>query len=305
MPALAQTSDALTLGSNTPAQYSVSQLSRNPAAIYSTLSRERRWRELEEFASTAAQKDASDVTALRWLGVARFERDEPISALQALRSAQKLGLDTADLHLELGQIYYKLNQFTLFEQQMDTASHLDPRNGTPKYLLGFYRLSVKSDASGALELLQRAAALQPDDPKTLYELGYCLEASGRSAEAKEQYARALDLVQKSGQTFAWPSQGMARLLLNEDPEQAVRFATDAVRMEPREPTNHLTLAKAYERLGDLPKAVTEARLAADGNPTSASIRYLLFRLYRREGQSALAAHESAIFEKINAIYGPE
>ena len=272
---------------------------------YAALSRAKRWGELADLAQAALGKDAHDTDALYWQGVAHFELDDTLGALRALRGAQKLGCDTADLHIQLGQVYYRLNQFVLFEREMQVASKLDPLNGTPKYLLGFYRIAIKSDLSGALADLSEAARLQPNDPKVLYQLGYDLEMSGRSTEAKEHYKRAIVEVKAGKQSFAWPFQGMARLVLNEDPQAALQFARDAVLMTPGEPTNHLVLAKVYERLGDSAKAISEAQLAARGRPTDASTRYLLFRLYQRGGEKELASQELTMFDKINAIYGPE
>lgn len=275
------------------------------ATSYTALSRAKRWREVADVALEAIGKNPTDTTAFYWLGLSRLQLDDTPGALQALRSAQKLGLNTVDLHIQLGQVYYRMNQFLLFEQQMQIASQMDSQNGTPKYLLGFYRIAIRSDVSGALADLNEAAKLQGDDPKVLYQLGYCLEMSGRSSAAKESYARAIDLVAKSRQSFAWPWQGMARVLLNEDPQGALSFAQSAAAMTPGEPTNHLVLARVYDRLGSLSEAIHEARAAADESPTDASIRYLLFRLYRRAGDAVHAEQEIKMFNEINATYGPE
>ncbi len=274
-------------------------------ATFQTLSRARRWNDVRELAEAKVLRDSTDTEALFWLGTARFQLGDATGSLFTLRSAQKLGMDTAELHIALGQAYYKLNQYSLFEEQMRLASRMDPKNGTPMYLRGFYRLSVKSDAGGALPLLQEAAKLQPHDAKILYELGYCLETSGRASEAKVSYQEAIDVVSKNEQVFAWPLQGMSRLLLNEDPQEALQFAKEAVAMQPGEATNHLAVAKADDRLGDLPDAVHEAREAAAESPTIAGTRYLLYRLYRRQGEAVLAEQELRIFEEINATYGPE
>lgn len=272
---------------------------------YAVLSRTKRWGELANLAQTASGKDANDTGALYWLGVARLQLDDTSAALRALRGAQRLGCDTADLHIQLGQVYYRLNQFVLFKREMQIASKLDPTNGTAPYLLGFYRIAIESDLSGAFVDLSEAARLQGNDPKVLYQLGYDLEMSGRSGAAKDYYERAMAQVKASKQSFAWPFQGMARLFLNEDPPTALRYARDAVQMAPTESTNHLVLAKVYERLGDPLSAIREAKAAALGRPTDASTRYLLFRLYEHAGEKELAQRELTMFNKINAIYGPE
>lgn len=275
------------------------------ARSFEALAHQGEWGRVGELARATLASQPADTTSLYWLGAAQFQLGDTIGALRTLRAAQALGLTSAQIHLELGQVYYKLNQFVLFEQQMEQALHLPPQDGTAQYLLGFYRLSVRSDVGGALALLRQAADLRPDDVKTLYELGYCLELSGASAEAKDLYLRAIGLAASSRHPFGWPYQGLARLLLNDDPHRAVQFAADAVRLEPEEASNHLVLAKSYERLGDIPEAVKEAREAARRDPATASIRYLLFRLYRRQGELAQADRELKVYHEIDTIYGPE
>jgi len=88
--------------------------------------------------------------------------------------------------------------------------------------------------------------------KSLYQAGNCLEQLGRIGEARDRYTKAIALVEKSHDSFGWPYQGMARLLLDEKPEAASEFAKKAVSLQPDEYSNHAILSKVYERLGDLP-----------------------------------------------------
>ena len=240
-----------------------------------------------------------------WSGVARLQLRDFVGATRALRSAQKGGIQTAALHIELGHAYYGLHQYFLFEEQMRAASEADPKDSEPKYFLGLYHLTVLSDVGGALALFREAADLKPYDWKSVYQLGHCLELSGKPTEARQLYMQDIQLLEKNHEPFGWPYQGMARLLLDGDAQEALRYAKQAVEIEPGEYSNHETLAKAYERVANLQDAAAEGRAAAVESPNNASLRYFLFRLYRRIGDGASADRELATFKRLNAVYGTE
>jgi tetratricopeptide (TPR) repeat protein len=277
----------------------------NPPIEIVGLIQKKQWNEVVTLEEENFRKDPSNVSSVYWLGVARLQLRNFIGATQALRSAQRDALNTASLHLELGHAYYGLNQFVLFQQQMELASSLEPGNADPKYFVGLYRLTVLSDVSGALALFREATSLQPGDWKSLYQLGHCLELNGQRDEARQAYLRDIQLIEENHQEFGWPYQGMARLLIEENPEEALRFARKAVETEPGEYLNHFVLAKVQEKLGKQQDAIAEARAAVDQNPTDASLRYFLFRLYRSTGNVTSAKSELTTFEKLNEVYGSD
>ncbi len=287
---------------------SLSQSSALPAeagAKIANLARQKQWKDVAVLGQELALKSPYNPYGFYWLGTARFQLHDPIRAVQAFRVAERLGLDSSVLDEDLGLAYYDLNQFVLFEQQMRKAFLQDPRDYRPPYYLGLYRLTIKSDIDGALTEFDKAIQLQPDDWKSLYQEGNCLEKLGRSTEARQYYSRAISSVRGSDQPFGWPFQGMARLLLETDPQEAVGFAKKAVEVQPDEYSNHLVLARVYKRLGNLPLAIQEAKLAAVQNPEDAATRYLLFMLYRQAGEHHASEIELEMFKKLNSVYGPE
>src|SRR5205814_1588027 len=103
-----------------------------------------------------------------WLGVARFQLNDYIRSVQALRSAEKLGLGTASLHKALALAYYSLHQYYLFEKRMNQAAKLDPRDSEPLYYLGRYYESVVNNFGRALDFFDRAVQLSPKDVKGVF-----------------------------------------------------------------------------------------------------------------------------------------
>ncbi len=264
--------------------------------------RQKRWREVVARAVTLHATKPTDANIAYWLGIAELQLHQPIEAVLALRSAEKLGLHSALFHEGLGLAYYDLNQYFLFEKQMQQAAQQDPLDSKPDYYLGLYRLTIRSDLARALDLFAGAAKLDPNDWKSLYQEGNCLEQLGKLADARARYLESIHLVEKSGEHFGWPFQGMARLLLNDNPKDALDFATKAVNLEPNEPSNHLVLSATYQRLGKLSDAIEEAQLASKGNPTDATTTYALYKLYR-EARDPRAAEELKMFGDITKLYG--
>jgi tetratricopeptide (TPR) repeat protein len=250
-------------------------------AQFPELMRLNRWKEVATRAQDLHQKYQHDPRALYWLGMSRLQLHDPIQATQALRSAEILGLNTALFHEGLGLAYYDLNQFSLFGEQMAKSAQLDPGDSKPYYYLGLYQWTIRPDPKRALEQFEKAIDLQPEDWRSVYQAGNCLDQLGRLDQARERYLRAITLVEQQRVPFGWPYQGMGRLLLDENPRAAADFARRAISLEPAESSNHLLLEKAYERLGDVSQAIREARTAAAQNPTDSSAVYTLYKLYRR------------------------
>jgi tetratricopeptide (TPR) repeat protein len=269
------------------------------------LAQEKRWAEVVTAAHSLTISHPDDAKSFYWLGTAKLQLHDAANAIPPLRTAQKLGLDTSLLHESLGLAYYDLNQFVLFEQQMRQAADKDPKDFRPLYYLGLYQLTIQSDATGALAHFDQAIEIQPDDWKSLYEAGNCLEKLAKPAQAAIYYKRAITSIEMNHQRFGWPFQGMARLLLEHDPQQALQFATKAVEAEPDEYSNYVILAKVYKQLGRLPEAIHEAQTATSLSPNDASARYLLFLLLRDAGQREPAQNELRVFRQINTVYGTE
>jgi tetratricopeptide (TPR) repeat protein len=265
----------------------------------------KRWSELLTYSEGAVAANTRDARAQYWRGIANFQLRKPIAAVQSLRAAQLLGLDNAAMHEALGLAYYDLNQFILFEEQMKLASSRDARDSAPAYYLGLYRLSIQSDVKGALTYFRDAVRLNPSDPKSRYQLGYCLELAGDAAGARTAFLESIRLVEEKHQMFGWPYQGMARIEMNTAPAEAMTYAKKAVELEPNEPTHHFILAKIYEQDGKYRAGIEEASIAAEQQPNDAAARYLLFRMYKRSGDSEAADAQLKRFQAIQAAYGSE
>jgi len=75
-----------------------------------------------------------------------------------------------------------------------------------------------------------------------------------------------------------------------------------LKLEPEVEANHLVVAKIYESFGDFDAAIRECREASRLKPNDPAIRYVLMRLYKKKGDSAAAAEQLKLHEKLRAIY---
>ena len=301
------------LGQSTPQTqlYDISPGTNPPPAATSPASRlfalvtKQQWSEAGKLAQELAPQEPNDPAISYYLGLTRLHFQDPIGAIRALRTAERLGTDTAYVHQALGIAYYNVHQFILFQQQMERSMALAPADYKSYYYVGRYFESIRNDFLGALEYFAKATGLNPEHTESWYYEGFCLELSGRRAEARSAYETAIKSVKKRHERFSLPYQGIARLLAEEAPAQALEFSRRAVELEPNLDSNHVIMAKIYERLGRLSEAAKELQTAERLDPTNASPRFMLARIYSKVGNHEAAEAELAMFKKINQVYGPQ
>src|SRR5207247_11437551 len=87
-----------------------------------------------------------------------------------------------------------------------------------------------------------------------------------------------------------------------DRQPALQYGGQAGLLEPAVEANHLIVAKVYESRGDFDAAIRECLDAARLKPNDPAIRYVLVRLYKKKGDSADAAEQLKVHEKLRSIY---
>jgi tetratricopeptide (TPR) repeat protein len=278
---------------------------KNPAEQMESFAAQEQWRELECVASRWVQEHPEEAQAHYWVGVGRWQRDDHIGAIQALRRSQKLGLNTASFHKTLGLAYLGINQFLLFRRQMEKVIELTPQDPQPYFQLGRHFESVQNDFEQALHYYRKAFLLKPDDGRSLYYSGYCAEMLGKHEQARDAYESAVRLLAAKDDRFSWPCQRLARLLLNSDTERALEWARRAVGLEPELAANHYVLGMVYAQVKNLLQAVAEFREAVRLDPTDASAHYRLSRIFEEIGTPNEAEAARKMFERVRSAYGTQ
>jgi tetratricopeptide (TPR) repeat protein len=272
---------------------------------FTTLVKNRRWGEVVKVALRGLSENPGDPELHYWAGVARFHQSDFVEAVRSLRSAEKLGLDTGPFHEALGVTYYAIHQRALFLQQMEAAIRADPGDPMPYHYLGRYYEHDANDYARAISWFDKALQRNPRDFKSLHFRAFCLQMLGRDQEARAGYEHAIRQIEAGGETFSWPYQKLADLLIRTDPRSALEYAQKAVELDPALEANHLVVAKIYEGRGDLDAAIRECLEAARLKPNDPPVHYVLARLYRKKGDSAQAAEQLELHEKLRSIYVSE
>jgi Flp pilus assembly protein TadD len=103
--------------------------------------------------------------------------------------------DDAVAHYDLGYAYTALQKPADAQREYEKAIALDPKMAPAYQNLGVTLLPT--DSAAAIEPLQHAAELTPEDARTKWLLGIALEATKKDAQAIEQYQAAERLDAKS------------------------------------------------------------------------------------------------------------
>jgi len=103
--------------------------------------------------------------------------------------------DDAVVHYDLGYAYTALQKPAEAKSEYEKAIALDPKMAPAYQNLGV--TLIPTDPAAAIEPLQRAAELTPEDARTKWLLGIAFEATKKDAQAIEQYQAAEKLDAKN------------------------------------------------------------------------------------------------------------
>ncbi|MFY9803957.1 MAG: tetratricopeptide repeat protein [Candidatus Acidiferrales bacterium] len=178
--------------------------------------------------------------------------------------------DDAVVHYDLGYAYTALQRPADAKAEYEKAIALDPKMASAYQNLGL--TLIPTDPAAAIEPLQHAADLMPQDARTKWLLGVALEAAKKDVLAIEQYEAAAKLDPKSVDIrnslgFALLKNGRAA-----DAESAFR---QAIALQPSgqaasEAHRGLLQALLAEKKND--EAATELGLYLDAHPNDPAMR---------------------------------
>jgi protein O-GlcNAc transferase len=117
------------------------------------------------------------------------------SAAQDYRDYLAKKPDDAVVHYDLGYAYTALQKPVEAKSEYEKAVALDPKMAAAYQNLGV--TLIPTDPAAAIEPLQHAAELMPEDARTKWLLGIALEATKKDAQAVEQYQAAAKLDAKN------------------------------------------------------------------------------------------------------------
>jgi len=145
----------------------------------------------------------------------------------------------------------------------------------------------------AIQVLEQAAALEPESPQARNNLGIAYRKRGRFAEAIASCQEAIRLRPDFFQ--AHNTLGLAYVAAGR-PELAVEAYRRAIELRPRYARAQNNLALAFQELGELDRALEACRAAIANDPRLAEAHSNLGNLLRETGATseAIAAYQAAL-----------
>ena len=158
-----------------------------------------------------------------------------------------------------------------------------PNDAEGWYFLGRTKYTENRFAE-AVDAFQRCLKLDPRNPKAEDNLGLSYAGLGRREAAAAAYQQAITWQSGAALKNPGPYIDFGDLLLDENRDgEAVSYLLQAAEIAPRESRAHELLGKAYTRLDQLPKALTELEKAIELSPQNANLHCMLAPVYRKQG----------------------
>jgi Flp pilus assembly protein TadD len=178
--------------------------------------------------------------------------------------------DDAQAHFNLGFAYTAMKLPADARMEYEKAISLDPKMAVAYLNLGITLLGI--DPKAAVEPLQKAAELSPEDAHTRYFLGVALERDGKTAAAIEEYETAAKSDEKNIELQN--ALGHALLVAGRpvDAETTYRRALSLNPQGADQARTHVGLAEALVAQKKMEEAVAELDTYLQAQPNDAGAR---------------------------------
>jgi tetratricopeptide (TPR) repeat protein len=128
------------------------------------------------------------------LGLTYFQMKDYQQAKARLEDGIHQDPSNAELHFNLGTTYDKLDRFDEVVREMEQALELDPEHADALNYLGYSYADRSINVEEAVSLTQQAVKLKPHNGYYVDSLAWALYKVGRNEEALEMMQRAVALV---------------------------------------------------------------------------------------------------------------
>jgi tetratricopeptide (TPR) repeat protein len=244
------------------------------------------------------------VTALGYELEAELLSDQKLfdPAYEAVRRSLELSDHNARMHELLGLIYVAKRQNAAAVPELQKAAALDPDQPQIRYFYGRV-LYTTGRYPEARDQFLACLKLQPEYPKALENLGLCYEALQDYAKATQSYLEAIGLEKrrtgrKRGEPYAFYG---AMLLKLGQSDKALPTLREGVAAAPNSFVANYELGRALLSLDQLEEAenflLTAARLDAKFSRTY----YLLGELRKKQKRPSDAERYWALFKQLDSV----
>ncbi|MBV9764572.1 MAG: tetratricopeptide repeat protein [Acidobacteriaceae bacterium] len=214
-------------------------------------------------------------------------------ALGYLAHARDLEPQNARIHFLFAMIAAKLELPVEAKRSLERALAIDPDNPDYNYSMGVTILATR-DAATASSYFEKYVRARPASPSGHFALGVAYFSSGDYDKAKAEMLQLESSPKAAGAEYFLGR--VARL--EGDPGEALRRLQKSIELMPDFADSHTELARVYLLEGDLEKARTELNRALKLDPQSFQANSQLLVLYKRT-HDARAAQQQQLLGKLD------
>jgi tetratricopeptide (TPR) repeat protein len=204
-----------------------------------------------------------------------------------------------DAHKLMGLTLFFYQEDSMAERELQTTLRLRPNDDEALYYLGrvYY---TQNNFPPAVDAFRRLISKNRRSYKAYDNLGLCYAATGKVEEAVAAFKAAQALASELDPAYDWPYGNLAELLLKQGRfREALSYAQQAERLNPRSARNEYLMGKALARLSEPDAAISHLRRSADLDPGYPEPHYLLGQLYGKLGRPGDADREFALFATLS------
>jgi tetratricopeptide (TPR) repeat protein len=247
---------------------------RRLAVAYEQLQRSSDARKMLERIAVLDPANTADLLELARLADASKDYE---GALGYLAHARDLAPDNSRIHFLFAMTAVKMNLPIEARRSLERALALDPDNPGYNYAMGSVILTTR-DAATASSYFQKFVKAEPADPQGHYALGIAYFASGDYDKAKQEMRKLTNDPKRAAGAEYFLGR-MARL--DGELDDATRHVEKSIELKPTFSESHTELARIYMLRGNLDAARYELDRALRLDPGSFQGNNELLVLYRR------------------------
>jgi tetratricopeptide (TPR) repeat protein len=216
----------------------------------------------EELLSRFPEQDPHNVMAVRLLVEACTAQHQRPKAVEILKEQVSKRPKSASLLTMLGRVQVAFGNNADARTAFEAAEAADPKFLQAKLELAHIDM-LENRLDSARQRLSVVIASEPRNINALLMLADTEETSGRRPAALAKYRSVLDL----DSTNVSALRGLANMMVEDNSDEALKFAQQAVEVAPEDASTQDTLGWVYYRKGLYRSAVDHLKMAAAKEPT--------------------------------------
>lgn len=241
------------------------------------------WAEAKKFFETVVKFESEDATSWFYLASCYEKLGDLISAKNAYVQVINLREEYLEAYKSLCVVLMKLGDLEGTISYALKAKSFDPNDYIYNFIVGTAYMKNK-EFEKAIEPLQIALSIEPENLGVLNSLGTCYMACNKTSLAIETYEKALSVNPKA--PMAYFNIGSA-YQIQQNHEKAVQYLKKALEIEEEE-TFLVALAMSEVKLGDYENALKHYKQLALLCPSKENYKYNIVTCYEALGDFATA-----------------